>query len=83
MSNTLHEEAVMRFRNHYHCKKCREKWTSDWDSTCDDECPSCGTVYTPVRSQDLCLTCGKVTRNGKDNCSACIKKGAFDGLTEP
>jgi len=43
----------LRFRNYYRCVKCGEQWNDEWDSTCDDECPECGTIMTPYRSEDL------------------------------
>lgn len=71
-----------RFRNYYKCVDSGKKWQDDSQSTNDDECPCHGHAHTPYKSDDLCLTCGNVTKNGKDNCPACIKKGAFNGLTE-
>jgi hypothetical protein len=41
------------FRNFYHCPKCDEEWEDEWDSTCDDECPNCGCICTPERSEDI------------------------------
>jgi len=38
------------FMNHYHCSDCDVSWNDYWDSACDDECPECGTVYTPTES---------------------------------
>lgn len=43
-----------RFRNHYLCPDCGHSWTDDWDSTCDDDCPNCGTRHiSPHKSDDL------------------------------
>lgn len=36
------------FTNRYYCKECANEWTSVWDCACDDQCHSCGVVYTPV-----------------------------------
>lgn len=44
--------APCRFTNHYHCSECDIDWTDQWSSTCDDECPECGTCFTPTHSED-------------------------------
>ncbi|MDF3811077.1 MULTISPECIES: hypothetical protein [Rhodopseudomonas] len=30
------------FLNHYQCLRCQAKWTDQWSSLCDDDCPQCG-----------------------------------------
>jgi len=39
--------------NYYYCNTCNEEWQDDWDCTCDDECPICGKVYTPYKSEKV------------------------------
>jgi len=45
-------EPRYRFRNYYRCT-CGEEWGDEWDAMCDDECPECGTIMTPYRSEDI------------------------------
>ena len=44
------------YRNFYECP-CGETWEDEWDSTCDDRCPSCDTSVSPSSSIEtgLCL----------------------------
>ena len=46
----LEESEDDWYINYYFCEYCQETWQDEWDSTCDDECPVCGTVYTPKES---------------------------------
>jgi len=46
-------EATRLYENHYRCEDCNVEWSDVWDCQCDDECPTCGTDYTPVRSVDV------------------------------
>lgn len=43
----------LRFRNFYECERCGTEWDDEWDSTCDDECPTCGLIMTPKYSEDI------------------------------
>lgn len=45
--------CVPALRNSYHCEKCDVSWTDEWSCACDDECPECGTVYTPEESEEI------------------------------
>jgi hypothetical protein len=47
------DDVVLRFRNYYKCVECGNEWEDEWDSTCDDECPNCGTIMTPYESEDI------------------------------
>lgn len=54
------------YRNFYRCTDCGEQWDDEWDSMCDDECPSCQRAFTPYRSEGLgegedaeCQGCGE------------------------
>jgi rubrerythrin len=49
----LVDEVDMRFRNYYKCPVCKTKWHDDWDSMCDDECPTCGATISPYKSKDM------------------------------
>jgi hypothetical protein len=42
-----------KYKNYYKCDKCGQEWEDMWDSTCDDECPNCGTEMTPYESEDI------------------------------
>ena len=46
----ISSKVEMNFHNFYRCKKCKTEWDDCWDSACDDECPKCGTPYTPYKS---------------------------------
>lgn len=44
------------FQNLYECP-CGETWEDEWDSSCDDRCPTCNTPISPSESSEtgLCL----------------------------
>jgi predicted nucleic acid-binding Zn-ribbon protein len=43
-----------KFKNFYRCPKCGKEWEDEWDSTCNDECMSCGTSdIEPYKSEDI------------------------------
>jgi len=59
------EEKIM-YHNYYKCDDCNVEWEDDWDCMCDDECPDCGTPYSPYQSdsseeepkkQPMCWKC--------------------------
>lgn len=41
------------YLNHYECGYCDCKWSDRWTCIVDDDCPQCGTVMSPCRSDDL------------------------------
>jgi hypothetical protein len=45
--------CVPAFRNSYHCDDCDVSWTDTHSCACDDECPECGTAYTPAESEEV------------------------------
>ncbi|WP_019025419.1 MULTISPECIES: hypothetical protein [unclassified Thioalkalivibrio] len=47
------EESESRFLNYYRCEDCDTDWEDEWDSTCDDDCPSCGKDFSPYMSEEL------------------------------
>jgi len=47
-------EVEMKFRNFYRCPYCSTEWEDVWDSTCEDDCPSCGKRHIkPYESEDI------------------------------
>ncbi|TXG96149.1 MAG: hypothetical protein E6R08_10275 [Nevskiaceae bacterium] len=38
--------------NEYHCTHCGHEWEDEWTCACDDECPNCGAVMTPLDSEE-------------------------------
>ena len=56
------------YRNHYSCSGCGKEWSDISDCKGDDECPGCGTPYTPYVSEklenDLETTKTEVKTNG-------------------
>ncbi len=43
--------VTILFRNHYH--HCREEWSDDWDSMCNDKCPTCNAEIEPYESEEV------------------------------
>jgi hypothetical protein len=43
------------FRNYYRCP-CGNEWTDEWECTCDDRCPECGTSCSPYHSEEIKTT---------------------------
>lgn len=41
-----------RYLNTYRCDDCGEEWENEWSCACDDECPECGTPYSPVSTEE-------------------------------
>gem|GEM_PF-2228758 len=41
------------FINHYVCPTCGAAWDDEWDCMCDDECPGCGAVCSPVDGEAI------------------------------
>lgn len=41
------------YLNYYRCDDCDVEWTDQWSCACDDECPSCGSDYSPYDTDDL------------------------------
>lgn len=41
------------FRNTYHCTHCESEWEDEWSCGCDDECPICGSDWSPADSEDV------------------------------
>lgn len=42
------------FRNYYRCARCKQEWTDEWCTMCDDDCPHCGARHmSPHQSEDL------------------------------
>lgn len=50
---TDHDGNPIIFRNHYHCPDCDIEWDDDYSCQVDDECPECGSDYSPYESTDL------------------------------
>jgi hypothetical protein len=46
-------DEIKRYLNHYRCQDDGTTWDMDSDCMCDDECPICGTEYTPISSEEL------------------------------
>lgn len=40
--------GMPRYVCHYHCTDCENRWSAEFDSRHDDECPICGKPYTPL-----------------------------------
>lgn len=40
------------FKVEYYCPDCDIEWSDTWDCACDDECPSCGKVYTALNYEE-------------------------------
>jgi hypothetical protein len=40
------------FINFYKCPRCKERWCNEWSTTCDDDCPSCGTAHISPHESD-------------------------------
>jgi len=47
------KEEKTIYHNYYRCDDCNVEWEDDWDCTCDDECPDCGTPYSPYKSDKI------------------------------
>jgi len=42
------------FLNFYECVRCKRRWTDQWSSMCDDDCPHCGARHmSPCDSEEL------------------------------
>lgn len=41
------------FRNYYKCSECGTEWNDVWDATCDDACPNCAEIMSPIESEDV------------------------------
>lgn len=50
------------FLNKYACTHCGTAWADEWSCCCDDECPECGTDFSPYYSLDL----SAYTENSKE-----------------
>ena len=47
------------FLNFYECAGCKRKWTDQWSSMCDDDCPHCGARHmSPYDSEELTTLIG-------------------------
>lgn len=43
----------LRYENQYECSNCSTYWEDIWSCMCDDRCPNCNTVCSPLTSIDL------------------------------
>jgi rubrerythrin len=41
------------YRNLYRCSECGTEWEDEWNSTCNDRCPTCDTEIEPYKSEDI------------------------------
>lgn len=46
-------EVVYPYRNHYQCDECVLEWIDEWYCAVDVECPTCGSDYTPLKTEDI------------------------------
>ncbi len=53
----------VHFENHYVCDE-QGRWTDVWACHCDDECPSCDGVDSPVRSDLASLAFEPLSERG-------------------
>jgi hypothetical protein len=44
------------YLNAYRCPACGNEWDDVWDCGCDDDCASCGTVSSPIESEQVRLS---------------------------
>jgi len=49
----IEEDEPFIYHNYYRCDDCNTEWEDDWSCTCDDECPMCGSFYSPYKSEDI------------------------------
>lgn len=48
------EEEESRYKNYYRCPSCGKKWSEQWSSGCDSECPSCDmNNISPYKSEEI------------------------------
>ena len=43
----------MRFRNHYACPACKNRWENEAEGSPEDNCTNCKTLAAPIRSEPL------------------------------
>lgn len=65
---------VTELRNSYHCEDCDTSWSDAWCCACDDECPDCGTPYSPEESEVVGV---QVIRLKVDRCDVCGETHEF------
>ena len=46
------EEVALVFRNFYECP-CGTTWTDQWNSMCNDRCPTCDCEIQPYHSVEI------------------------------
>lgn len=47
------EDEPITMTNYYQCENCHTKWQDEWSCACDDECPKCGVIHSPYKSEDI------------------------------
>lgn len=52
MSDITNKHIDIKYRNFYRCE-CGEEWEDEWDSMCNDHCPSCDSEIEPYKSEEI------------------------------